>query len=71
MKKVYQYEPVPPGLEPGAARRILGSQGQLWSEWIPDQDTLDRQAFPRLCALSEVLWSPPEARNWDRFRTRA
>ena len=70
MKKVYQYEPVPQGLEPGAARRILGSQGQLWSEWIPDQDTLDRQAFPRLCALSEVLWSPPEARNWDRFRAR-
>jgi len=70
MKKVYQYEPVPLGLESAAARNILGSQGQLWSEWIPDQDTLDRQAFPRLCALSEVLWSPPESRNWERFRAR-
>ncbi len=70
LKRVFQYEPVPAGLEPAAAARILGSQGQLWSEWIPDRDTLDRQAFPRLCALSEVLWSPASERSWKGFNDR-
>jgi hexosaminidase len=70
LKKVYGYEPVPAALEGEAASRILGSQGQLWSERIPDQATLDRQAFPRLCALSEVIWSPAKARDWSSFTTR-
>lgn len=70
LKKVYGYEPVPAALEGEAASRILGSQGQLWSERIPDQDTLDRQAFPRLCALSEVTWSAAKARDWVSFTTR-
>ena len=26
--------------------------------------------FPRLCALTEVVWSPPGARNWEDFLRR-
>jgi hexosaminidase len=26
--------------------------------------------LPRLTALSEVLWSVPESRNWENFNTR-
>jgi len=26
--------------------------------------------FPRLCAFSETLWSPPELRNWPDFFSR-
>jgi len=26
--------------------------------------------FPRLSAISEVLWSPKDARNWDDFKSR-
>jgi hexosaminidase len=70
LRKVYGYEPVPAGLEGESARRILGTQGQLWSERIADQGALDRQAFPRLCALSEVCWSPREARSWRSFEER-
>ncbi|HUI70842.1 MAG TPA: beta-N-acetylhexosaminidase [Spirochaetia bacterium] len=70
LRKVYGYEPVPAALDRNAAARILGTQGQLWSERIPHQDALDRQAFPRLCALSEVAWSPREARDWQSFKTR-
>ena len=70
LKRVYGYEPVPRALEGAGAAHILGTQGQLWSERIPDQDTLDRQAFPRLCALSEVCWSPRASRSWKSFRER-
>ena len=27
-------------------------------------------AFPRLCALAEVTWSPPASRNWEDFTRR-
>jgi len=70
LKKVYGYEPVPDELKGADAERILGTQGQLWSERIPDQGTLDRQAFPRLCALSEVCWSPRAGRSWRSFQER-
>ena len=40
---------------PEAARRVLGGQGQLWTEYIATRDRLDYMAYPRAIALSEVL----------------
>ena len=39
---------------------ILGLQGQLWREYLPGPENVEYMAFPRLCALAEVGWSPPE-----------
>src|SRR5206468_3302035 len=33
---VYSFEPVPPALTADEARYVLGAQGQLWTEYIPD-----------------------------------
>ena len=52
------------------ATHVLGGQGQLWSEFIHDQSDIDRQAFPRLCALAEVLWTPASERNLVDFQSR-
>ena len=38
----------------------LGGECNLWSERIPNEKELDRKAFPRLLAISEVLWSKNE-----------
>lgn len=54
---VYRYQPIPPELEPAAHQRILGSQFQLWTEYIPTPEHLEYMAFPRACALAEVLWT--------------
>jgi hexosaminidase len=70
LEKVYGFEPIPPELTPEQARHILGSQGQLWSEYIDGMAHLEYMAFPRLCALAEVLWSPKETRDWPDFRQR-
>lgn len=67
---VYSYEPVPSALSPDEAKHVLGAQAQLWSEHIPQSKQMEYMAFPRLCALSEVVWSPKEARNYDDFLTR-
>jgi hexosaminidase len=70
LEKVYGYEPVPAALGPGEAGRVLGTQSQLWTEYIPDEHHAEYMTFPRLCALAEAAWSPARLRDWDDFLAR-
>ena len=70
LSTVYDYEPVPAALSPEAARHVLGTQGQLWSEYMPNYRQVEYQAFPRLCALAEVAWTPREHKNYAGFLDR-
>jgi hexosaminidase len=67
---VYQYEPIPAALTPEQAKHVLGAQAQLWSEYIPNAKQLQYMAYPRACALAEVLWSPRQDRDLAPFLTR-
>ena len=67
---VYAYEPVPKELDAAEAKHVLGAQGQLWTEYMPDPQRMEYMAWPRLCALAEVLWSPRETRDPVDFRRR-
>lgn len=67
---VYAFEPVPHDLMPEQAVHVLGAQGSLWTEYIPTPAQVEYMILPRLLALSEVLWSPREARSWGRFVAR-
>jgi hexosaminidase len=69
LENVYGYRPVPPSLGPEAARRVLGTQFQLWSEYLPDPQSVEYMAFPRAAALAEVAWSGPGGDLAD-FRAR-
>jgi hexosaminidase len=57
LEKVLQFEPIPSVLDADQARYILGGQGQLWGEFIPDAKHRDYMAYPRAAALAEILWS--------------
>lgn len=70
LKKVYHYEPVPAELTSEEAEFVLGAQANVWSEYIPNTTHAEYMIFPRLSALSEVLWSPKESRNWGDFSKR-
>jgi hexosaminidase len=48
--------PLPRDWPGPAASHLVGTQFQLWSEYIPDPRALDYLAFPRACALAEVAW---------------
>jgi hexosaminidase len=69
-ERVYSFEPVPATLEPHEAKHILGAQAQLWAEFIPHPRHMEYMAFPRLSALSEVVWSPKESRDQADFAKR-
>jgi len=72
LKKVYAYEPVPDPeqLDPSRATHILGAQGNIWTEYIHDYAQVQYMAVPRMIALSEVVWSPREGKDYGDFVAR-
>jgi hexosaminidase len=70
LDQVYAFEPIPAKLEPRFQSHILGAQANLWTEYIPSLKQVEYMAFPRLCALAEVSWSPAAGRNYDDFMRR-
>ncbi|MGE5360211.1 MAG: beta-N-acetylhexosaminidase [Bacteroidales bacterium] len=68
--KVYSFDPVPPDLGADFAKHVLGAQGQLWTEYIQTPRQLEYMAFPRACALAEVVWTPPAAKDFADFVRR-
>ena len=70
LRKVYLYEPLPKGLSPEESKRILGAQGNLWTEYIKTPKHVEYMMIPRMTALSEVVWSPRKGRNLEEFKKR-
>lgn len=70
LEKVYAYEPVPKELSVTEAKYVLGAQANLWTEYINNTSLTEYMLFPRLIALSEVLWTPKNKKNWNDFASR-
>src|SRR5208282_3808423 len=70
LRKVYSFDPVPAALDPRFRSHILGAQGNLWTEYVASFKHVEYMAFPRLCALAEVDWTPKAGRNWADFSRR-
>lgn len=70
LKKVYNYEPIPAELNADEHKYVLGAQANLWTEYVKNDRKLEYMIFPRMTALSEVLWSKKELKNWDDFQPR-
>ncbi|MGI9288416.1 MAG: beta-N-acetylhexosaminidase [Pseudomonadales bacterium] len=70
LRDVYAYEPIPEGIDATQRQHILGAQANVWTEYITDGESVERMVLPRMTALAEVLWSPPEGRSLDDFVRR-
>jgi hexosaminidase len=70
LSKVYLFEPLPEKLDSQFQSHIIGAQGNLWTEYIPNFKQAQYMVFPRLSALAEVTWSPRASRNWEDFNRR-
>lgn len=64
LKKVYEFDPLPEGVEP---RYILGGQANLWTEQVYNTRHAEYMTWPRGLALSEDVWSPVARKNWTGF----
>ena len=70
LEKVYEYEPVPAAIPAENAKYVLGAQANLWTEYIKNPSKVEYMLFPRIAALSEVLWTGKNKRNWKSFEER-
>jgi hypothetical protein len=66
LSRVYQEDPTS-GIEKQYWNRILGTQGNLWSEHIYDGPDLEWKAFIRGAALAECGWTELAKKDWNRF----
>ena len=67
IRRVYSFDPVPPGIAPENEHYVLGGQANIWTENIRTPEHVEYMLLPRLAALSEVLWTDTTARSWKRF----
>ena len=70
LSKIYNYSLNKDELTESQQKQILGSQANLWAEYVPDEKHSEYMIFPRLLALSEVVWSAPQQKNWEDFMRR-
>ena len=68
IKHVYDYEPLPVNLTPEEQSYIWGVQCNVWTEYIPTFSHVQYMMLPRGAALSEVQWSLPEAKDYEKFK---
>lgn len=66
---VYNYQIIPDALKKaGLAHKIIGGQGNVWTEYMEWSTKVDYMIFPRMTALSENLWS--KTKNYNDFLKR-
>jgi hexosaminidase len=70
LEKVYSFRPIPDSLNIEEAKYILGAQANLWSEYLYDVKQVEYMLLPRLCALSEVLWTDTVFHDEAKFYKR-
>ena len=70
MNRVYNFEPVPAELTDAEKKFVIGTQGCIWTEWTADSTKMEWQMLPRMAALSEIQWTLPEHKNFERFMER-
>ena len=51
------FAPVPGDWPEAARRHLIGTQFQVWTEYIRTGRELEYMIFPRACALADVAWS--------------
>lgn len=70
LKKTYSYNPVPDDAEELVKKHIIGVQGNIWNEYMQNNDRRDYQAFPRAVAIAETGWTLNANKNWKNFCER-
>jgi len=70
LEDVYAFEPVPDSLSWNEGQHVLGAQANVWTEYMKTTDYVEYMVFPRMLALSEVVWTPAKKRDWDFFVSR-
>lgn len=67
---VYAYDPLPDVLTEEEQSYIIGTQANIWGEYIQTPEHFEYMAFPRLLAMAEVQWTQPAHKDFASFTRR-
>ncbi len=67
LEKCYAFYPVPDGVTPEQAKRVLGPGCQMWGEWSPTWADIEDLTYPRIAAFAETGWTKKENKDYPRF----
>lgn len=67
LEKAYHFHPVPEGLTSDQRNHVLGISCQMWGEFIPTIESMDKLLFPRIAAYAETGWSLEQNKNFQEF----
>lgn len=67
LSTTFLFDPLPKGIE---VKNVLGGQGSLWTEQVPNERKLQFMTWPRAFALSETLWAGAGKSSWTNFISR-
>ncbi|MCG8578644.1 MAG: family 20 glycosylhydrolase [Bacteroidales bacterium] len=70
LEESYNYEPVPSELGEEKAHHVLGTQGNVWTEYMYTPELVEYRVYPRLIALAEVNWTQKEKKDYNSFVNR-
>jgi len=70
LKDVYNYNPIPESLMLHETPYILGAQANMWTEYMDNEKKVEYMLFPRIAALSEVLWTKLDNKNYNKFEEK-
>ncbi|WP_103070085.1 family 20 glycosylhydrolase [Aquimarina sediminis] len=70
LEKVYNYDPIPKEIAEDKKKHILGAQGNVWTEYTYEDETIEYLLYPRILALAETTWTQKENKAYDNFLDR-
>lgn len=71
LEKTYSYNPVPDTLaQMGKSEFVLGVQGNVWSEYLYNEDIREYRTYPRIIAIAEIGWTPEDKKDYKDFERR-
>ncbi len=70
IEEVYNYNPIPSELNENQKKFIIGAQANVWTEYMKTSEHVEYMVFPRILALSEVLWTKNKT-NFNDFKLKA
>ena len=70
LDSIYVYDPAA-GIPEASLGHLLGVQGNLWHEMIPQPSHTEYMLYPRAFAIAEIGWSLVEVKDAVDFRERA
>ncbi len=67
LKRSYEFKNEYDGVKSENKSNIIGIEGCLWTEFVPDMKTANYKMFPRFAAVSESAWTREENKDYDRL----